>query len=133
MHSPVYLAARPGPRRDALAERLGAPAVTIDDPHGLSLDDLAPGLVLVCRDDVDADALIALAQAVSDEADALRSALAEISKVRHDLNNHLTPALAEVQLLLMDVEGEAREACEVIQEELRTISRIVASTAHLKP
>jgi hypothetical protein len=53
--------------------------------------------------------------------------------VRHDLKKHPTPALAEVQLLLMDVEGEAREACEVIREELRTISRIVVSTAHLKP
>lgn len=64
----------------------------------------------------------------------LRHALTRVRKVRHDVNNPLTAALAEVQLLLMDVEGEeARESLEVIQEQLRRIRDRVQELAELRP
>jgi len=59
-----------------------------------------------------------------------KSALAEMAKVRHELNNHLTAALAETQLLLMDVTNdELEESYEMIQEQLRKMREAIASTA----
>ena len=70
----------------------------------------------------------------TDAAGGLVEALDTIAKARHDLNNHLTSALAEIQLLLMDVScDELKESYEVIQEQLRKMRRVVASTAHLSP
>lgn len=64
----------------------------------------------------------------------LRHLLGEISRARHDINNPLTSALAEVQLLLMDVEeGEVREGLEVTQTQLRRIRDLVADTGHIRP
>jgi len=64
----------------------------------------------------------------------LQQILSAVSRVRHDLNNPLTSALAEVQLLLMDAEdGEMREALEVVQTQLRRIRDLIAATGHLKP
>ena len=63
----------------------------------------------------------------------LASALEEISNVRHELNNHLMAALAEVQLLLMDVESEElRESYETIQSALRGMRAAVGSVSHLR-
>jgi len=63
----------------------------------------------------------------------LRGVLREISHVRHDVNNPLTSALAEVQLILFDAEeGELRESMEVVQEQLRRIRDLIASTSHLR-
>jgi signal transduction histidine kinase len=59
-----------------------------------------------------------------------KNALAEMAKVRHEINNHLTAALAETQLLLMDVTSdELEESYEVIQEQLRKMREAIASTA----
>lgn len=65
----------------------------------------------------------------------LRHLLREVSRARHDINNPLTSALAEAQLLLMDVEeeGEVREGLEVIQTQLRRIRDLVADTGHIRP
>ncbi len=65
----------------------------------------------------------------------LQAVLARIARVRHDVNNPLTSALAEVQLALMDVEGDAamKEALESVQTQLRRIRDLVASTGHLRP
>lgn len=64
----------------------------------------------------------------------LRNALARVRRVRHDVNNPLTAALAEVQLLLMDVEeDEARDSLEVVQEQLRRIRDRVQELAQLRP
>ena len=64
----------------------------------------------------------------------IRGTLREIAKARHDINNPLTSALAEVQLLLMDVEdAEVREGLEVVQEQLRRIRDLVAKTGHMRP
>ena len=64
----------------------------------------------------------------------LQRVLTRVARVRHDLNNPLTSALAEVQLLLLDTEeGDAREALEVVQTQLRRIRDLIASTGHLRP
>ena len=55
----------------------------------------------------------------------LKGVLAEVARVRHDLNNPLTSALAEVQLLLL--------VLEVIQSQLRRMRDLIASTTHLRP
>ena len=63
----------------------------------------------------------------------LPGVLAEIAKARHDINNPLTSALAEVQILLLDAEdGEVREALETVQEQLRRLRDMVAATRHLR-
>ncbi len=64
----------------------------------------------------------------------LHRTLVEIAKARHDINNPLTSALAETQILLMDVEDEeAREGLDAVQTQLRRIRDMVASTRHLRP
>ncbi len=65
----------------------------------------------------------------------LREALIQIANNRHDVNNPLTAALAETQILLMDAEDESetREALLTVQEQLRRIRDLVASTGHLRP
>ena len=58
----------------------------------------------------------------------LGALLADVSKMRHELNNHLTSALAEIQLLLMDVESqELRESYEIIEESLRGMRTVIAA------
>lgn len=64
----------------------------------------------------------------------LRGVLDRVRRVRHDINNPLTAALAEIQLLLMDeTEGETRESLEVVQEQLRRIRDRVHELAVLRP
>jgi signal transduction histidine kinase len=64
----------------------------------------------------------------------LDRALAEMSRLRHDLNNPLTAAMAETQLLLLDVSGdEQRESLESILQQLRRIRDMLASSRHLRP
>jgi len=65
----------------------------------------------------------------------LREALIQIAKARHDVNNPLTAAVAEVQILLMDAadDAEAEEGLLVVQEQLRRIRDLVAATGHLRP
>jgi signal transduction histidine kinase len=64
----------------------------------------------------------------------LHRVLTEISRARHDINNPLTSALAETQILLLDVpEGEVREGLETVQTQLRRIRDLVAATRHLRP
>jgi len=64
----------------------------------------------------------------------LHRVLVEISRARHDINNPLTSALAETQILLLDVPaGEVREGLETVQTQLRRIRDLVAATRHLRP
>jgi len=64
----------------------------------------------------------------------LHGVLAAISRARHDINNPLTSALAETQILLLDVpEGELRDSLDTIQTQLRRIRDLVAATRHLRP
>jgi len=59
---------------------------------------------------------------------SLRLLVAELARVRHDLNNPLTAALAEVQLLLMDQPGDSEEAesLRVVEAQLKRIRDLVA-------
>ena len=68
---------------------------------------------------------------VGDERSANSSdAATRLSKLRHTVNNYLTTALAESQMVLMDLEpGETREGCERIDEQLRAIARAVKEAA----
>lgn len=65
----------------------------------------------------------------------LRGVLEQVSRSRHDINNPLTSALAESQLLLMDVPAgsELREPIETVLEQLRRIRDLVSATVHLRP
>jgi signal transduction histidine kinase len=52
----------------------------------------------------------------------------ELRRVRHDVNNPLGAALAEVQLLLMDAaDPDLRRALETIQEQLRRIRDLLVA------
>jgi signal transduction histidine kinase len=64
----------------------------------------------------------------------LDRALSEMSRARHDLNNPLTAAMAEAQLLLMDApEGEDRESLEAILQQLRRMRDMLISSRYLRP
>jgi signal transduction histidine kinase len=66
---------------------------------------------------------------------SFRYALGILSKIRHDLNNPLTAALAETQLLLMDVkEGtEESQALRTVEQQLHRIRDLVALLNALRP
>ncbi|MBI4540559.1 MAG: hypothetical protein HY704_13745 [Gemmatimonadetes bacterium] len=61
--------------------------------------------------------------------DELTLVLRAVAKARHDINNPLTSALAETQLLLMEPHEPAlRESLEVIESQLRRIRDLVSSS-----
>lgn len=64
----------------------------------------------------------------------LRHSLRMVARIRHDVNNPLTAAMAEVQLLLMDLEEgtELTESVELVQEQLRRIRDEIAELARLR-
>lgn len=101
----ALLFARPGPTPDA------APAATI----------LRPGPQRPLRE------LVALALRSPDATpeQELARILQGVARARHDINNPLTAALAETQLLLMDArDAQLRESLEVIESQLRRIRDI---------
>lgn len=64
----------------------------------------------------------------------LHGVLSDVARVRHDLNNPLTSALAEVQILLMDAPaGAEAESLLIIQEQLRRLRDRLVATKHLRP
>lgn len=68
----------------------------------------------------------------------LRSLLRAVARARHDINNPLTSALAEVQLLLMDhpgdgTDGELRESLLLVQTQLRRIRDLVQELHRFRP
>ena len=64
----------------------------------------------------------------------LEEVLTEIARLRHDLNNPLTSALAETQLLLLDAgEGDLKQSLEVVQEQLRRMRDMLAASRRLRP
>lgn len=64
----------------------------------------------------------------------LRHSLKMVARIRHDVNNPLTAAMAEVQLLLMDLEEgtELTESVQLVQEQLRRIRDEIAALAILR-
>lgn len=66
---------------------------------------------------------------------SFRVALEELSRIRHDVNNPLTAALAEIQLLLMDIDENVveREPLEVVESQLRRIRDLIQELAAFRP
>lgn len=66
---------------------------------------------------------------------SFRYALGILSKIRHDVNNPLTAALAETQLMLMDVEEgtEESQSLRTVEEQLHRIRDLVALLNALRP
>lgn len=65
---------------------------------------------------------------------SFRRCLEELSRIRHDINNPLTAALAETQLMLMesDLEEDRKESLEVVEAQLRRIAALVAELTTLR-
>lgn len=66
---------------------------------------------------------------------SFRYALGILSKIRHDVNNPLTAALAETQLLLMDAADgtEDSRSLRTVEEQLHRIRDLVALLNALRP
>lgn len=63
----------------------------------------------------------------------LPTVLRIVARARHDINNPLTAAMAETQLLLMDAEdGEVRTALEAIEEQLRRIRDLTSDLTRFR-
>lgn len=65
---------------------------------------------------------------------SFRHSLTELARIRHDINNPLTAALAEAQLVLMDVEPgtETAASLQAVEEQLRRIRDLVAQLTALR-
>lgn len=62
----------------------------------------------------------------------MKFVLDEVAGARHTLNNQLTSALAETQLLLLDVTDDAaRESYEIIHRQLRGMRDVIASSLRI--
>lgn len=71
-------------------------------------------------------------EASRDTLAGMRFVLDEVAHARHRLNNQLTSALAETQLLLMDVtDDEARESYEIIHRQLCGMRDVIASSLRI--
>lgn len=106
----------------------GAILVQSGEDGGLQGLPLSPGLP---------GALGAVVEAEARGA-GLRALLRAVARARHDINNPLTSALAEVQLLLMDLEGEGtdgelRESLLLVQAQLRRIRDLVQELHQFRP
>jgi signal transduction histidine kinase len=66
---------------------------------------------------------------------SFRYALGVLSKIRHDVNNPLTAALAETQLLMMDTEEgtEASQSLRMVEHQLHRIRDLIALLNALRP
>lgn len=147
------------PPLDAAALAAGAPGVVLLQLEGLSaraLVDAAsrltgPGWTLAVLDPSDPPTARTVSLGYGTELDRvaafaahegegaedlleLHRVLVEVARARHDVNNPLTSALAETQILLLDAEqGEVREGLEIVQTQLRRIRDLVAATRHIRP
>jgi signal transduction histidine kinase len=65
---------------------------------------------------------------------SFRALLQDLSRIRHDINNPLTAAFAEVQLQLMDAEpgSESMKALSVVEGELYRIRDLVAELSSFR-
>jgi signal transduction histidine kinase len=59
---------------------------------------------------------------------SFRALLRDLARIRHDINNPLTAAFAEIQLLLMDAEPESEtaEALSIVEAQLYRIRDLAA-------
>lgn len=121
----------------SLLERLGempgawSPLLLVDEPDGgISVLPISPGFRM------DLDEVRGRIER-ADSADAVlsfRKTLPVLSRVRHDINNALTSAFAEVQLLLMDMppDGEVAAALRTVEAQLRKVRDLVAELTPIR-
>ncbi len=119
----TWLAERPGP---------WSPLLVLEREAGLDLVPLSPGFPY------SSEQVSGRLERRGKEGPArlsFRLALEEASRVRHDINNPLTAAMAEVQLLLMDLEpdSEVGSAIRLIEDQLRRIRDLVAELPEHRP
>lgn len=64
-----------------------------------------------------------------------RYMMRSLSRARHDINNPLTSALAEVQLLLLDGEADPglAESLNIVQQQLRRIRDLIIGLSRFRP
>jgi signal transduction histidine kinase len=57
-----------------------------------------------------------------------RATLSELSRIRHDINNALTSALAETQFMRMDAPavGELAEGLKVVESQLQRVRELTS-------
>jgi len=128
-----------------------ADSVSAGDALGLLrdlADDRTPSIVALVQDAADGVELRTLslgwsrslgdvAAWVAGEGDApleLRHVVGRVARARHDINNPLTSALAQTQLLLLEHgEGEAGEDLRDIETQIKRIADLVASTSSIRP
>lgn len=111
-------------------------------------DDRTPWIVALVEDAADGVELRTLslgwsrslddiAAWVEGEGDApleLRHVVRRVARTRHDINNPLTSALAQTQLLLLEHgEGEVGEDLRDVETQIKRIAELVASTASIRP
>lgn len=63
-----------------------------------------------------------------------RRVLTDLGRIRHDVNNALTAALAETQFMRMDAEdgSEQREGLQIVEDQLQKIRALVAELTALR-
>lgn len=107
------LGQRPGAWSPVLVAADGTTALPLSPAHEAPLDEVA------ARTDGPPSQVGAVSFRVAHE---------DLSRIRHDINNPLTAALAEVQLALMDHEpgSETAEGLQVVENQLRRIRDLAA-------
>lgn len=64
----------------------------------------------------------------------LRDVVRHVARARHDINNPLTSALAQTQLLLLEHgDGEMGEELRDVEIQIKRIADLVAATASIRP
>lgn len=107
-----------------------SPVLLREGDGGLEALPLSPGFA----EPLD-EAVTALAGSGDEEGRrSFRHALDLVARVRHDINNPLTAALAEIQLLLMDIPRDSDEgrALGTVEEQLHRIRDLVADLQALR-
>jgi len=118
---------------DALGSRGGDWAVVRLQADSGSGDLIGQPVTVGYRQSLD-DLIAAMDPAAPAPLLELGVVLRHVAKARHDINNPLTSAMAETQLLLMDVEdAEVRESLETVQHQIRRIRDLVADLSVLRP
>ena len=107
-----------------------SPLLLVDDEAGLSAVPIGPGFRESFREVLGR----MNGEGVAPGLASFRICLRELSRIRHDMNNPLTAALAEVQLVLMDVEpgSEVASALNTVEAQLRRIRDMIGELTALR-
>jgi len=108
-----------------------SPLLLVDERDGgLSVLPISPGF----RTDLDEVRGRIERSDYTDAVLSFRKTIPALSRVRHDINNALTSAFAEVQLLLMDMppDGEEAAALRTVETQLRRVRDLVAELTPIR-